>query len=78
MKFFYYGRSGYLVRDYYKKKSDESRHNKHKRHLGHFAGEGLNSDLKNLKLFMSNAAFSAKMDDVNASFVDLGASIHMT
>jgi hypothetical protein len=51
---------------------------KHRRHSGHFAGEGLNSDLKNLKLFVSNVVLSAEMDDVNTWFVDSGASIHMT
>lgn len=48
MKCFCSGRSGNLARGYYKKKSDEARHNKHRIHLGHFVGEGLNSDLKNI------------------------------
>jgi len=78
MKCFYYGSSGHLVRDSYKKKSDEARHNKHRRHSRHFAGEHLNSDFKNLKLFMSNVAFSAETDDINAWFMDSGTSIHMT
>lgn len=59
IKCFYCGRSGNLPREFYKNKSDEARNNKHIRHSRHFAGEGLNYDLKKLKLFMSNVAFSA-------------------
>jgi len=77
MKCFYWCRSGHLARDCYKKKSDEAGHKKHIIHSGHFVGEGLNSDLKNIKLFMSNVALTAKTKDFNALFVDSGALIHM-
>jgi hypothetical protein len=76
-KCFYCGRTGHLARECYKKKSDEARH-KYRKHSGHFAGENPNSNSKDLRLFVSNVALSAETDDVDAWFVDSGASIHMT
>jgi hypothetical protein len=38
----------------------------------------LNFDSKDLRLFVSNSALSTETDDVDAWFVDCGASIHMT
>ena len=37
-----------------------------------------NFDSRDLRLFVSNAALSAKTDDSDAWFVDSGASVHMT
>jgi len=76
-KCFYCGRSGHIARDCYKRKNDENGQ-KQRKYSGNYAGDGLNFDLKNLKLFVSNAALSAEIDDVNAWYVDSGASIHMT
>ena len=38
----------------------------------------INDDFKNLKLFISEAALSAKTDDENAWFIDLGSSTNMS
>lgn len=43
-----------------------------------FAGEDLNSDLRNINLCESNDAFSVEMDDANTWLVDYGTSILMT
>ena len=37
-----------------------------------------NFDSRDLRLFVSNAALSAEIDDIDAWFVDSGASLHMT
>ena len=37
-----------------------------------------NFDSRDLRLFVSNAALSAEIDDIDAWFVDSGASVHMT
>lgn len=63
----YRSKIGHLSKYFYKKKSDNAKH-KHRRNSGHF-------DLKNLKLFFSNVAFSVETNDVNAWFVDSGASV---
>ena len=38
----------------------------------------INDGFKNLKLFVSDAALSAETDDVNAWFIDSGASLPMS
>jgi hypothetical protein len=76
-KCFYCGRIGHISREFYKKKSDEAIY-KCKKHSEHFAKENPNFDSKDLRLFVSNVALFAEIDDVDAWFVDSGASIHMT
>ena len=76
-KCFYYGRTRHLDRECHKKKNDKAR-NKNRKHPGHFAEENPNFDSKDLRLFVSNAALPTETDDVDAWFVDSGASIHMT
>jgi hypothetical protein len=92
--FFYCGRPGHIVKDYHKKKSDEARNKPRthlcqyaekssNQDLRLFIAsddidEPLNFDSQDLRLFVSNAALSAKIDDSDAWFVDSGASIHMT
>jgi hypothetical protein len=73
----YCGRTGHLARECHKKKNDRARH-KNRKHSGHFAEENPNFDSKDLRLFVSNAALSTKIDDVDTWFVDSGASFHMT
>jgi hypothetical protein len=91
---FYCGRPRHLIRDYYKKKSDEDS-NKPRKHSGHYAeessnhdlilfiasddiGEPLNLDSWDLRLFVSNVALSVETDDIDDWFVDSGASSHMS
>jgi hypothetical protein len=76
-KCFCCGRIGHLAIECYKKKNDEARH-KNRKHSRHFGEENLNFDSKDLRLFMSNDTLSAETNDVDAWFVDSGASIHMT
>jgi hypothetical protein len=73
-KCFYCGRTGHVARECYKKKNDYEARHKNRKHSRHFAEENPNIDPKYLKLFVFNAALSAKTDDVDAWFVDSGAS----
>ena len=66
-KCFYCGRIGHLSRECYKKKNDETRH-KNRKHPTHFAEENPNFDSKDLRLFVSNVALSAKTNDDDAWF----------
>ena len=77
-KCFYCGRTGHLSRECYKKKNDDESKHKNRKHSGHFAEENPNFGSKDLKLFVSNVALSAETNNVDACFVDSGASIHMT
>ena len=38
----------------------------------------INDGFKNIKLFVSDVALSVETDDVNAWFIDFGASLHMS
>jgi len=76
-KCFYCGRTGHIARECYKKRNDDEARHKNGKHSGHFAEENSNIEPKDLKLFVSNVALSAETDDVDAWFVDSGASIHM-
>jgi hypothetical protein len=91
---FYCGRPGHIVKDCHKKKSDEARNKPrtHSGHYGEKSSnndlrlfiasddidEPPNFDSRDLRLFVSNTALSAETDDIDAWFVDFGASIHMT
>ena len=91
---FYCDQPWHLIRDYQKKKSDEARNKtrKHTGHFAKDSSEHdlrlfnanddydepPNFDSRDLRLFVSNAALSAKTDDSDAWFVDSGASVHMT
>jgi hypothetical protein len=77
-KCFYCGRTGHLAKECYKKKNDDEARHKNRKHSGHFVEKNLNIDSKDLKLFVSNVALFVETDDVDAWFVDSGASIHMT
>lgn len=69
---------GHFARDCYKKKYDEFKH-KNRKHASHFAEEErVKPDFQNLRLFISEATLSAKINDSNAWFIDFGASIHMS
>jgi hypothetical protein len=80
--FFYCVRSGHMVKDFHKKKSDEAR-NKPRTHSGHYAEKSSNKNLRlfiisddideptnfdswDLRLFVSNAALSIETDDSDA------------
>jgi hypothetical protein len=92
--FFYYGRPGHIVKDCHKKKSDGARnkprtHSGHyaekssNQYLRLFIAsddidEPMNFDSRDLRLFVSNVSLSAKIDDIDAWFVDPRASVHMT
>jgi hypothetical protein len=83
-----------MVKDCHKKKNDEARnkprtHSSHYAEKSSNQDHGLfiasndideppNFDSRDLRLFVSNAALSAEMDDFDAWFVDSEASVHMT
>lgn len=73
----YCGKFGHYAYECRKKKYNESKNNKYE---GNFvSGEDEQSDnLHNLKLFISDVALSANVDDCNNWFIDSGASIHMS
>jgi hypothetical protein len=91
---FYCGRPGHIVKYCHKKKSDEARNKPrtHSGHYAKKSSnqdlrlfiasddidEPTNFDSRDLRLFVSNAALSTKMDDSDAWFVDSGASVHRT
>jgi hypothetical protein len=91
---FYCGRPRHLITDCHKKKSVEARDKprKHSGHYAEESSkhgfrlfiasddidEPSNFDSRDLRLFVSNAALSVETDDIDAWFVDSGASIHMT
>jgi hypothetical protein len=91
---FYCGRPGHIIRDCHKKKSDEASnkpraHSGHyvEKSSNHdlrlfIASDDIdeppNFDSRDLRLFVSNVALSAETDDIDAWFVDFGASVHMT
>jgi hypothetical protein len=91
---FYCGRPGHIVKDYHKKKNDEARNKPrtHSGHYAEKSSnqdprlfiasddidEPPNFKSRDIRLFVSNAALSAEIDDSDAWFVDSGASVHMT
>jgi hypothetical protein len=91
---FYSGRLGHMVKDCHKKKIDEARNKPriHLGHYAEKSSyqdlrlfiasddidEPPNFDSWDLRLFVSNTALSAKIDDSDTLFVDYGALVHMT
>jgi hypothetical protein len=75
----YCGKPGHLAKDCYRRKNHES-NQRHRRHNGNFVNRdtSINDGFKNIKLFIFEAALSAKIDDETSWFIDYGASAHMT
>lgn len=69
LKCFYCGKIGHIAKCC-QKKFDEGQQG-HKKHVGHFADEEHNH---NLRLFVSDSAFFAEDDEAETWFVDSGAS----
>ena len=76
---YYYGKLGHHYKDCNKRKYNESRQ-RNKRHNGNFVGKdtSISDRFKNIKLFVSDVALFVKNDDVNAWFIEFGASLHMS
>ena len=76
----YCGKPGHLAKDCYKRKANESKHKFRRYHGNYVKGDtsGINDGFKNLRLFISEAALCVETDDVNAWFIDSGASAHMS
>ena len=77
---FYRGKLGHIAKDCYKRKANESKQKFRKYHGNYVKGDtsGINDGFKNLRLFISEAALCVETDDVNAWFIDSGASAHMS
>lgn len=75
---YYCGKPGPHSKDCYKRKYNESR-KRNRRHIGNFVDKdtSISDGFKDLKLFVSDAAFSMENDDKNAWFIDSSASLHM-
>ena len=76
---FYCGKPSHHAKDCYKRKVHESK-KRYRKHNGNYVKSDtpINDGVKNLKLFISEDALSAKTDDENAWFIDYGASTHMS
>lgn len=76
---YYCGKPGHHSKGCYKRKYNESRQ-RNRSHNGNFVDKdtSINDGFKNLKLFVSDATLSVDNDDVNAWFIDSGASLHMS
>lgn len=74
----YCGKPEHLDKDCYRRKNHES-NQRHRRHNGNFVNRdtSVNDGFKNLKLFISEAAWFAETDDETAWFIYSGASTHM-
>lgn len=72
-KYFHCGKSGHIVRNCYKKNTDETRQ-KQKRYTWHFANKNQNHDLK---LFSIDSSLFVEIDEVKTWFVDSRDSTHM-
>ena len=75
----YYGKSGHIARDCFKKINNGS-NNRYRKHNGNYVRKDTPdvNGFKNLRLFISEHALSAETDDENAWFIDSGASAHMS
>ena len=76
---FYCGKPGHIVKDCYKRKTNESKQKFRKHHGNYLKGDtSINDGVKSLKLFVSKATLLVETDDEYAWFIDSGASTHMS
>ena len=76
---YYCGKPQHHSKDCYKRKYNDSMQ-RNRMHNGNFVDRdtSMSDGFKNLKLFISGVALSVENDDNNASFIDSGASLHMS
>ena len=80
----YCGKAIHLAKDCFKRKNHESRSHESKqiyqRHNGNFVHKDTSTSngFKNVKLFISEVALFAEIDDENIWFADSSASSHMS